>query len=66
MKRAETGRPHLFRLIAMIHKTAYILAYDMLRRKGGMIGWSVGWWDNWTSLSLINFGGITYAKRRPE
>ena len=35
MKRAETGRPHLFRLIAMIHKTAYILAYDMLRRKGG-------------------------------
>jgi len=26
----------------MIHKTAYILAYDMLRRKGGMIGWSVG------------------------
>lgn len=42
MKRAETGRPHLFRLIAMIHKTAYILAYDMLRRKGGMIGWSVG------------------------
>lgn len=32
MKRAETGRPHLFRLIAMIHKTAYILAYDMLRR----------------------------------
>ena len=35
MKRAETGRPHLFLLIAMIHKTAYILAYDMLRRKGG-------------------------------
>ncbi|MFR5897761.1 MAG: hypothetical protein ACLUGY_26230 [Phocaeicola massiliensis] len=34
MKRAETRRPHLFRLIAMIHKTAYILAYDMLRKKG--------------------------------
>lgn len=34
MKRAKTRRPHLFRLIAMIHQTAYILAYDMLRRKG--------------------------------
>lgn len=34
MKRAKTRRPHLFRLIAMIHKTAYIHAYDMLRRKG--------------------------------
>lgn len=34
MKRAETRRPHLFRLIATIHKTAYILAYDMLRKKG--------------------------------
>lgn len=34
MKRAETRRPHLFRLIAMIHKTAYILAYDMLLKKG--------------------------------
>ena len=66
MKRAETGRPHLFRLIAMIHKTAYILAYDMLRRKGG---------HDWVERRaggiiglpyLINFGGITYAKRRPE
>ena len=34
MRRTQTRRPHLFRLIAMIHKTAYIHAYDMLRRKG--------------------------------
>lgn len=34
MKRTQTRIPHLFRLIAMIHQTAYILAYDMLRRKG--------------------------------
>lgn len=34
MRRTQTRRPHLFRLIAMIHQTAYILAYDMLRKKG--------------------------------
>ena len=40
MKRAETGRPHLFRLIAMIHKTAYTLPTICCEGKGGMIGWS--------------------------
>lgn len=64
MRRTQTRRPHLFRLIAMIHQTAYILAYDMLRKKGVH-----DWMDRRASgiiclpYPLINFGDITYVKR---
>ena len=30
------------------------------------MGGASGWWDNWTSLSLINFGGITTLKDDPN
>ena len=44
MKRAETGKTYLFRLIAMIQKphTSLPTICQAVKERGGMIGWSAG------------------------